>query len=131
MEILIENIRTFVGRHEIPLRPLTILLGENSTGKSTFLACLSTITAPVGYPLDPKFNEPPYNLGGFDSIASKGGVGGRAKSFSLGLVQNRLGEGKVTSYAQYLNRRGRINLSEFEFNTPAGCAHLRVSETDG
>lgn len=131
MEIIIENIRTFVGRHEIPLRPLTILLGENSTGKSTFLACLSTITSPVGYPLDPKFNEPPYNLGGFDSIASKGGIGGRARSFSLGLVQDQSSAGKVTSFAKYLNRRGRIKLSEFEFNTPDGDVRLKVSEADG
>jgi predicted ATPase len=131
MKIIIENIRTFVGPHEISLRPLTILLGENSTGKSTFLACLSTITSPVGYPLDPKFNEPPYNLGGFDSIASKGGVGGRARSFSLGLVQDQSSVGKVTSFAKYLNRKGRIQLSEFEFNTPAGYARLKVGEVGG
>ncbi len=79
MEIIIENIRTFAGKHEIPLKPITILTGENSSGKTTFLAGLSALTSQVGYPLEPVFNAPPYNLGSYDTIATyKGGKFGRA-----------------------------------------------------
>lgn len=129
MDILIENIRTFVGRHEIPLRPLTVLLGENSTGKSTFLACLSVITSPVGFPLDPNFNEPPYNLGGFDSIAAKG-ADARPRSFALGFAQDQTAKGRVTTFARYVSKKGRVKLSEFDFNTPAGEARMKVDELD-
>jgi len=41
VKLILENIRTFSGFHEIPIRPLTLLTGENSTGKSTFLGMLS------------------------------------------------------------------------------------------
>ncbi len=54
MEVILENIRSFAGRHVIIIKPLTILVGENSTGKSTFLAALSTLSDPKGYPQHPK-----------------------------------------------------------------------------
>jgi predicted ATPase len=41
LTLIIENVRTFRGRHEIPIRPLTILTGENSSGKTTLLAMFS------------------------------------------------------------------------------------------
>ena len=36
--IFFENIRCFTNRQDVPLAPLTVLVGENSSGKSTFLA---------------------------------------------------------------------------------------------
>ncbi len=134
MNLILENIRTFVGPHKVPLRPLTILTGENSSGKSTFLACLSAVTSPVGYPFDPKFNEPPYNLGSFDSIVSRATGSGRARSFSLGLTQSK-GEGESlgshTSLARYFGRSGRIKLIEFELKAPGSNARVSLNETDG
>ena len=41
MKLIVENVRCFVGSNEIPIRPLTVLVGENSTGKSTLLALLA------------------------------------------------------------------------------------------
>ncbi|MBI1729759.1 AAA family ATPase [Candidatus Acetothermia bacterium] len=83
--ITFENVRCFKSDQEIPIKPVTILVGENSTGKSTFLALtriahdlLDRITL-----LD--FNEEPFLLGSFDQIATYiGGKSGRAKQFTIG-----------------------------------------------
>jgi hypothetical protein len=58
MELILENVRCFAGEHTVRIRPLTILVGENSSGKSTFLAALSAVCDPVGFPMQPSFNEP-------------------------------------------------------------------------
>lgn len=85
LRIIIEHVRSFTDRQSIPLRPLTLLVGENSSGKTTFLATVSAILDPVRFRLSPGFNESPYNLGTFDTIATyKGGRYGRAREFSIG-----------------------------------------------
>ena len=38
--LILEDFRCFSGRHEVPIRPLTLLVGENSTGKTSFLAAV-------------------------------------------------------------------------------------------
>lgn len=120
MEIIIENIRTFAGRHEISLKPITILTGENSSGKTTFLASLSALTSQIGYPVEPLFNAPPYNLGSYDTIATnKGGRFGHAKSFSLGYVQKNKNK-EISEIATYNSSAGRIKLSEYLFKESKG-----------
>ena len=44
MRLIVENIRSFAGRHTVDLKPLTILVGENSSGKSTLLAALAALS---------------------------------------------------------------------------------------
>ena len=82
----IENIRCFAGPHRIPLAPLTILVGENSTGKTTLLACARLAYRLLQSLETPDFNEEPFHMGAFQQIATyRGGRGGRAQEFSLGL----------------------------------------------
>lgn len=82
--VILENFRSFEGRHELHLKPLTILVGENSSGKSALLAATAAVTD-LDFPYRPPFNKLPYNLGTYNTIATyKGGKYGRAKSFSLG-----------------------------------------------
>jgi AAA ATPase domain len=89
MEIILENFRSFVQRQSIPITPLTFLVGENSSGKSTFMAALSAIDRQVFYDYKPQLNDPPYDLGSFDTIATyKGGRYGRAEYFVLGSKTN-------------------------------------------
>jgi predicted ATP-dependent endonuclease of OLD family len=35
--VIVENVRCFHERQSAPLRPVTVLVGENSSGKTTFL----------------------------------------------------------------------------------------------
>ena len=78
-KLIIEDVRCFAGRQEFDIRPLTFLVGENSTGKSTILGCFDTLFRFVqargffarrGFArrgnLD--FNAPPYQMGVFADI---------------------------------------------------------------
>ena len=68
-KLILEDVRCFAGRQEFEIRPITFLVGENSTGKSTTLACLQTLNdfLRLSRPgLD--FNAEPYNLGAFADI---------------------------------------------------------------
>ena len=51
------------------LAPLTLLVGENSTGKTSFLAAVRAI-CDVAFRQreNPDFREPPYDLGSFPEI---------------------------------------------------------------
>lgn len=78
-KLIIEDVRCFAGRQEFDIRPLTFLVGENSTGKSTILGCFDTLfcflgardfISRIGFArrgnLD--FNVPPYQMGVFADI---------------------------------------------------------------
>ena len=70
MKLYLENVRSFEGWHEIPIAPTTILLGENSAGKSTMLGMLAVVHQD-GFPFNGNFfNQFPFEFGGFKTLAS-------------------------------------------------------------
>ena len=84
--LIIESIRCFGGRHEIPIRPLTVLVGENSSGKSTLLAAARIAWDLARDEGGVDFNEEPFLLGTFEQIATatETRTSGGDRSFSLG-----------------------------------------------
>lgn len=82
--LTVRNFRCFSEPGAIPLKPLTFLVGENSTGKSSFLAAIR-LAWDIAYSLRRiDFNEEPFLLGAFDQIAHfRGGRAGRAQSFDI------------------------------------------------
>jgi hypothetical protein len=82
--LIIENVRCFYGRNQVQVRPFTILVGENSTGKSTFLSLLRIVWDLCQEDTRLNFNEEPFNLGAFDNIVSNRG-NRKHVSFSIGL----------------------------------------------
>ena len=90
--ITLENFRCFRERQTAHLAPLTLLVGENSTGKTSFLALIRALSdLTVGFQAQdilvgfqpPDFKEDPYDLGSFDEIAHyRGGRGGRTGTFN-------------------------------------------------
>ena len=42
-QFTMEEVRCFAERQEFEIRPLTFLVGENSTGKTTTLACFQVL----------------------------------------------------------------------------------------
>ena len=83
--IWLENYRCFRERQEARLAPLTLLVGDNSTGKTSFLAMIRALWDVACRDRVPNFKEEPYDLGSFDEIAHfRGGRGGRATSFAAG-----------------------------------------------
>ncbi len=90
-EITLRDFRCFHERQTVPLEPLTLLVGENSTGKTSFLAAVRAVwdTARTSHWIGgPDFRQVPYDLGAFPEIVySRGGRANGADSFSLGFKE--------------------------------------------
>ena len=86
-EFRLRDFRCFREQQTARLAPLTLLVGENSTGKTSFLAAVRAMLQVGSYHEDPDFRAPPYDLGSFREIAYRqdpnGGRSG-AESFRLG-----------------------------------------------
>ena len=83
-EIRLKNYRCFRDAQTVRLAPLTLLVGENSTGKTSFLA-LARALADLEKGRVPDFKASPYDLGSFHEIAHRrGNAGEPALSFEAG-----------------------------------------------
>ena len=59
----------------VSLAPLTLLVGENSTGKTSFLAAVrADLRCRLSSAIEPDFREPPYDLGSFPEIVHGSGL---------------------------------------------------------
>ena len=67
----LENVRCFSQADNVRIAPLTILVGENSTGKSSFLALFHIANQIIGGDLDPNFGAEPFRLGAYEQIAHR------------------------------------------------------------
>lgn len=84
--ITLDNFRCFSSTGPVRLAPITILIGENSSGKTSFLAAVRFLLEAFRSSSSNSFNNEPYFLGSFEQIAHyRGGRSGRAKRFSLGI----------------------------------------------
>lgn len=86
-KLMLHNVRCFSKPQPVELGKITLLVGENSTGKSTFLGCCKAFVQLSSFQElkdpDPRksqsyFNEPPFLMGPFDTIVRRG-----EDSFSL------------------------------------------------
>lgn len=132
MKLIMENVRCFAGQHEIPIKPLTMLIGENNSGKSTCLAALSVVLDPFGFPWQPRLNEPPYNLGNYDTIATfKGGRYGRASSFCFGIVHDAPRAREPDEIrATYRGKNGQVAISRLTVRSSYGKLEIVIDEED-
>lgn len=127
LTLYMENIRSFAGKHTLPIAPLTLLVGENSSGKSTCLATLAAMFSPEqGFPSRAGFNVPPFDFGGYDTIATyKGGKYGRAKRFAIGFsVDVPRSKESLSLTASYQNSLGQPVLSELAIRSGQGNVRL-------
>ena len=84
--VVLRNYRCFCKQQTARLAPLTLLVGDNSTGKTSFLAAVRAVLDIAHQHQAPDFRAPPYDLGGFSEIAhTQGGSKQSETSFSLGL----------------------------------------------
>src|SRR4051812_44489345 len=119
--IIVENVRCFQGVQSVPIAPLTILVGENSTGKSTLLA-----TARLAWDIAdegrPQFNEDPFLLGAYDQIATVQGPHKSVKKFLIGCGNSRIGtHPKSTSASvtgEFISERSQPVLKRWCFDAP-------------
>ena len=81
-ELRLRDIRCFDGEQSANLSRITLLVGENNSGKSTFLGCYKAFSTLANfYDLDDKnyFDDVPFHMGSFNNI-----VRSDKADFSLG-----------------------------------------------
>ena len=84
-EIRLRDFRCFHDEQRARMAPLTLLVGDNSTGKTSFLAAVRAVWAVAIQKTEPDFREPPYDLGAFPEIVHYRSDGeSRASSFDIG-----------------------------------------------
>ena len=112
-ELRLRDFRCFREQQTARLAPLTLLVGENSTGKTSFLAAVRAMVEVGSYHEDPDFRAPPYDLGSFREIAYRqdpNGSRGGAESFGLGF--------------QYAGEKGEAVTVDATFNLGDGAAPM-------
>lgn len=81
--ITVRDYRCFGAEQTARLAPVTLLVGENSTGKSSLMAMIRALWDAVYADRVPDFKEEPYDLGSFDEILhDTGGRGPRMPDFA-------------------------------------------------
>lgn len=69
-KVTVKDFRCFKGSHTARLAPLTLLVGENSTGKTSLMAMINIMWQVVFFEFHlPNFREAPFDLGSFKDIA--------------------------------------------------------------
>lgn len=77
--IYLDNLRGF-SKQLINIADVNFLVGENSTGKTSFLSILKMILSP-GFLLNPGFNDQELKMGSFSEIVNQNS---KKKNFSIG-----------------------------------------------
>ena len=100
--VTLENFRCFGEKQTVRLAPLTLLVGENSTGKTSFLALVRALWDMAYASRVPDFREEPWDLGSFDEVAHhRGSRGGRASAIKVGfgIPRKRGPKGSVNEFS--------------------------------
>ena len=108
-QITLKNFRCFRERQTARLAPLTLLVGENSTGKTSFMAMIRALWDVAYRQRVPDFKEEPYDLGSFDEIAHhRGAKGSRADTFEAELVVARKSRNKSYWFRVDFEKKGTV-----------------------
>ena len=105
----IEEVRCFAERQNLEIRPLTFLVGENSTGKTTALACFQVLVDYLNLEnrgID--FNRDPYAMGIFKDIVRNSRK--KNKVFKLGFLFTH-GKEDVEWTVEFVEKKGEFEPS--------------------
>ena len=114
-ELRLRDIRCFDGEQSAKLGRVTLLVGENSSGKSTFLGCYNAFATLANfYDLDDEnyFDDSPFHMGYFNTI-----VRADRTDFSVGgSFKNHLYTNAEFTFLEGNNRKPFESKLELEFN---------------
>lgn len=126
--VFFENVRCFSSRQVAALAPLTILVGENSSGKSTFLALVRLAWDVISAHRTPDFNEEPFLLGAYDQLSFLGSESEEPVVIGAEFFQETGEVSRVT--AKFEVRRGHPALSELLLDLPPYRVSALVERED-
>lgn len=124
MKLFLENVRCFRAPVQATIKPLTILVGENSSGKTTFMASFAAVFGRPGFPARFRFNSEPFEFGNFDSIAS---LGDNGPSNSITVGGERDG---MSMKAEFSGKGSDFYLNRFELGFEAHELVLSVLQDE-
>ena len=139
----LRNYRCFRDKQAARLAPLTLLVGENSSGKTSFMAMVRALWEVAFRQRAPDFKEDPYDLGSFDEIVYQGGGKSRPPAeFEAGVdLGPQAADGRSFRFEVTFGKRGtmpapiRMQLSDEAVSVEAGfdgCAwHLSFRTAEG
>ena len=103
-QFTMEEVRCFAERQTLEISPLTFLVGENSTGKTTALACFHVLANCIqGRGID--FNFHPYSMGTFRDLVRNSNK--KKKTFKLGYVYKYYNE-KISATVEFTEKESGI-----------------------
>lgn len=124
-EFIIEDVRCFQGSHRADIRPITFLVGENSTGKTSFLgsyrALFQIMGAGITFPFpgmrdNPNFNLEPFHMGAFrDIVRHRRGQFNKPDTFILGCSISD-GNKKYDMLFTFVEEGSEPSISSLRFN---------------
>lgn len=103
-QFTMEDVRCFGERQTLEIRPLTFLVGENSTGKTTALGCFHVLANYLRNG-EVDFNSHPYSMGIFKDIVRNSRP--KAKTFKLGFVYKHANE-EVQWIVEFVQKKERF-----------------------
>lgn len=130
-QISLRDFRCFRGEHSARLAPLTLVVGENSTGKTSFLALVRALWEVAHNNEVPDFKEEPYDLGSFSEIVHRrGGSAPKLEQFeaelrirdadsastSFGVTFERKGTAPFPTVRKISNRKGTVSAKQANGN---------------
>ena len=131
--VRMRDFRCFAGEHEAQLRPLTLLVGKNSTGKTSFMAMIRALWEVAYQNIVPNFKEPPFDLGSFEDMANRTATR-QATSFAGGFTERHVDNSgdnvSTVSFDTTFRRLGTVPVPvERSLSDDAGTSCV-VSQTD-
>lgn len=117
--IYLDNYRGFSNQF-VPLVGMNFLVGENSTGKSSFLSAVKVLGS-AKFWLNPGFDDPDLSFSSFSEIVSKGAVS--KKYFTIGYYGNERPRGAkhdLFRFIRFKNVDGYPRVYKYSFLSVSG-----------
>lgn len=132
--IAVTGFKSILKRQEIEIRPLTILAGANSSGKSSVMQPLLVLKQTLEAPYDPgalKLDGPNVQFTDAEQLLARTLKGGAVKNVKVELdIAGRSGEAGELTITFHKAGKLPIDVEEMTATTPKGPLSLRANMTD-
>ena len=127
MNVRFKNFRCFEDTDDLELKKITFLVGENNSGKTSFLAGLNHICGLLDDDEDISLNSPPFELGSFKDICHSASFKQKSAIF-----QYKCQIGEQIFHWTFEDDHGVPNIKKYQLQrqSEAGLDQLQVNKSD-